>query len=157
MLQLSGTLKAKATLLEKEAWGHLSASLVGCKTSGLWDLLEDLFHKMSEGGEEESPPSKRSHSEDKPSTSGLGQSVLTAASSILQPAPTKTIVIFLMNESSLHDSDLKPEYFPVHEKLPHNKAICLCGFHHGYHTQSRATICTYSCKKHLHIMLGCPH
>ena len=157
MLQLTTTLKAKAALLGKEAWGHLAASLVGSKTSALWDLLEDLFGKMSEAEEEESPPSKRNQSKDKPSTSCLAPSVLTSASTIPQPAPTKTTVIFPMKKSSLHSSGLKPEYLPVHEKLTHNKAIYLCGFYCGYNAQSRATVCTHICKEHLHIMLGCPH
>ena len=80
MLQLAATLKAKADLLEKEACGHLAASLAGSKTSDLWDVLEDLFTKMSEVGEEGSPPPKRSHSEDEPSARGLGSSVFTSTS-----------------------------------------------------------------------------
>ena len=48
----------KATLLEKEAWGCLVASVVGSKTSGLWDILEDLFDKIIEVEEEEGQPSK---------------------------------------------------------------------------------------------------
>ena len=96
------------------------------------------------------------HSEDEPSTSGSGPSVLTSTPNIPQPVPNKPTVIFPMNESSLHDSGIKPEYLHVHEKLPNNKAIYLCGFQCGYWTQSRATDCTLICKEHLHIMLGCP-
>ena len=118
MLPFTAILKAKAALLEKEAWGHLAASLAGSKTSGLWDLLEDLFGEISEAEEEGSPPPRRSCSEDQPSTSGLGPSLLTSTSTIPQPATSKTTVIFPMNKSSLHDSVIKPEYPPVHEKLP---------------------------------------
>ena len=116
MLQLAATLKAKA------AWGHLAASLAGCKTSDLWHLLENLFNKMSEVGEERSPPPKRSHSEDQSSTSGLGLSVFTSTSNVQQPVSIKSTVIFLINKGSLHDSGIKPEYLPVHEELPHNKS-----------------------------------
>ena len=35
MLQLAATLKAKAALLEKDAWGHLAASLAGSENSGV--------------------------------------------------------------------------------------------------------------------------
>ena len=104
---------------------------------------------MSETEEGGSPPPKRSHSEDEPSTSGSGPSILTSTSSISQPVPTKTTVIFLMNENSLHDSGIKPEYLPVHQKLPHNKAIYLCNFQCSYQAQSRATVCTHICKEHL--------
>ena len=124
---------------------------------GFVGLLDDLFGEMSEAEKEGSPLSKRSQSEDEPSTSGSGPSVLNSTSTIPQPAPTKTTVIFLMNESSLPNSGIKPEYFPVHEKLPHHNAIYLCGFHCGYSAQSRATVCTHIHKEHLHSMLGCPH
>ena len=60
--------------------------------------------------------SKRSQSEDKSSISGLGPSILTSTSTIPQPAPTKTTVIFPMNESSLHNSGIKPDNLPMHEK-----------------------------------------
>ena len=66
-------------------------------------------------------PSKRSWSEDEPSTNGLDPSVLTSASTIPQPATTKTTVIYPMNKSSLHDSGLKPEYLPVCENYPITK------------------------------------
>ena len=59
MLQLSAMLKSKALLLEKEAWGHLTASLAGTKSFGLWDILEDLFAECSESEKEESPPSEK--------------------------------------------------------------------------------------------------
>ena len=132
MLQLAATLKAKAALLKKEAWGQLAASLMGYKTSGLWDLLEDLFGKRSKAEAEKSPPSKKSYSEDETSTGGSCQSAFTSTSNIPHPVPTKTTVIFQMNKSSLHESGIKPEYLPVHEKLPHNTAIYLCGFQCGY-------------------------
>ena len=157
MLQLTATLKAKTAPLERQAWGHLTAAMVESKTSGLWDLLEDPFCKMSEAEEEKSLPSKRSQSEDEPSKCGSGPSVLSSATTIQQPAPTKPTVIFPMNESSLHDSGIKSEYLPVHEKLPHNKVVYLCGFHCGYCAKSRVTISTHICKEHLHIMLECPH
>ena len=62
-----------------------------------------------------------------------------------------------MNKSSLHNSGIKPEYLPVHEKLPHNKAIFPCGFHCCYHAQNRTTVCTHIHKEDLHVMLGCPY
>ena len=66
MLQLSSMFKCKALLLEKEAWGHLSASLAGTKTSGVWDILEGLFMECSDSEEEESPPPKMFCQEDEP-------------------------------------------------------------------------------------------
>ena len=69
MLQLSAVPKSKASLLEKEAWGYFTVSLVGTKTSGLWDILEDLFNECPETEEEEGPPSKKIHLEYEPSTS----------------------------------------------------------------------------------------
>ena len=69
---------------------------------------------------------------------------------------TKSQIVFPMNEGSLHDSGITSEYLPVWEQLPHCKAVYLCGFHCGYHTQSRATVCTHTCKEHLNIMLVCP-
>ena len=69
MLQLSAMLKSKLLLLEKEAWGHLRTCLAGTKTCCLWDILEDLFKECSDSEEEESPPSKKTHQEDEPSTS----------------------------------------------------------------------------------------
>ena len=61
MLQLSSMLKSKVLLLEKEDWGCLATFLASSKTSGLWDILEDLFAECSESEEEESPPSKKPH------------------------------------------------------------------------------------------------
>ena len=69
------THKAEAALLLKEACGHLTAYLVESKTYSLWNLFENLLGKTSASEEEKSPPSKRSHSKDDPSTSGLGPSV----------------------------------------------------------------------------------
>ena len=69
MVQLAATLKAKAALPEKEALGHFAASLAESRTSGLCELLEDLFGEVSKAKEEEGPPSKKSQPEDKPSTS----------------------------------------------------------------------------------------
>ena len=69
MLQISAMLKGKALLLEKEAWGHLTACLAGTKTFSLWNILEDLFEEWSDSEEEESPPSKKTCQEDEPSTS----------------------------------------------------------------------------------------
>ena len=60
MLQLSTTLKSKAALLEKEDCGCFMASLVGMKTSSLWNILEDLFDEIPEFEEEEGSPSKKS-------------------------------------------------------------------------------------------------
>ena len=157
MLQLAAILKAKAALFEKEACGCLAASLAGSKISGLWNLLEDLFGEMSKAEEEKSPPSKRSHSNDEPSTSRSGSPVLASISNIPQPVFTKSTVIFPMNKSSLHYSGIKPEYLPVCEKLPNNKALYLCGFQCGYWAQSRDIVCTHIHKEHLHIMLECPY
>ena len=58
MLQLSSMLKSKALLLEKEAWGSLSTSLAGIKTSGLVSITEGLFTECSDSEEGESPPPK---------------------------------------------------------------------------------------------------
>ena len=69
MLHLSAKLKCKASLLEKEAWGYFADSLAGTKTSGLWDILEDLFNECPETEEEEGAPFKKIHLEDEPSTS----------------------------------------------------------------------------------------
>ena len=62
-----------------------------------------------------------------------------------------------MSESSLHDSGISLEFLPICEQLPHGKAVYLCAFDCGYHAQSRATVCTHICKKHLNTMLSCPH
>ena len=64
MLKLSAMLKRKALLLEKEAWGNLAASLAGTRTTGLWDILEDLFAECSESEGEEGPPSKKIHQQE---------------------------------------------------------------------------------------------
>ena len=64
---------------------------------------------------------------------------------------------FPMYEGPLHDSGISQEYLPVWQQLPHSKAIYLCTFWCGYHAQSRATVCTRTCKEHLNTMLGCPH
>ena len=77
MLQLSATLKTKAALLEKGAWGHFAASLAGSRTSSLWELLEGLSGEVSDAKEEEGPPSKKSQPEGEPSTSGSGLSAHT--------------------------------------------------------------------------------
>ena len=141
MLQLAATLKAKAALLEKEAWGHLAGSLVGSKTSGLWDLLEDLFGKMSEAEEEKSPLSERSQSEDKSSTSGSG-SICTY---VFFQHPT---TCFYQNYC-----DFSNEWKFIAWFQALNLNICLCvknypmtklyisvRFHCGYHAQSRTTM-----------------
>ena len=91
MLKLAATLKAKAALLVKEAWDCIATSLVRSKTSYLWNLLEDLFGEMSEAEEEKSPPPKRNHFTDEPSTSWSGPSVLTSTSNIPQPVSTKVL------------------------------------------------------------------
>ena len=69
---------------------------------------------------------------------------------------TKAKIIFPMNEDSLHDSGIIREYLPVCEQLLHSKAVYLCGFCCGCHGQSRATLCTHTCKEHLNTILGCP-
>ena len=56
MLQLSTMLKSKALILEKEAWGCLTACLDATKICGLWDILEDLFEECSDFEEKVSPP-----------------------------------------------------------------------------------------------------
>ena len=113
MLQLAAILKAKTAQLEKEAWGHLVASLTESKTSDLWDLQEGIFGEISKTEGQRSPPPKRSHSEDEPPTRGSSPSLPTSISNITQPVSPKITVIFPMNESSLHDSGIKPEYLPV--------------------------------------------
>ena len=40
-----------------------------------------------------------------------------------------------MDENSLHDSGIKPEYLPTCEKCPHNKAMYLCSFSYNYQAQ----------------------
>ena len=99
MLQLLAMLNSKALLLEKEAWGCLAASLAGTKTSGLWDILEDLFAECSESEEEEGPPSEKICQEDEPSTSS------EPLKSTPSTAPSSNIVI-LMNEGPLHNSGI---------------------------------------------------
>ena len=145
-------LKSKASLLEKEAWGYFTASLAGTKTSGLWDILEDLFDECPETEEEEGPPSKKIHLEDEPFTSSdpLNSKPPTTPSSEIE-------IIFPIKESSIHDSGISQEFLPIHEQLPHRKAVYLCGFNCAYHTQSTTMLCTHTCKVHLNIMLGCPH
>ena len=106
MLQLSAMLRSKALLLEKEAWGPLTACLAGTKTSGLWDILEDLFEECSGSEEEESAPSKKTHLEDEPSTSS-GPSTSTPSS-----VPSINTII-PMNEGSLHDSGISLEFLPI--------------------------------------------
>ena len=149
MMQHSATLKSKSALLEKEAWGCFMASLVGTKTSSLWDVL---FDEIPEFEEEEGPPSKKIYLEDEPSTN----------SDPLDPKPSATPlpkieIIFPINEGSLHESGISQGYLPIWEQLLHRKAVHLCGFQCGYHMQSRATICTYTNKEHLNTMLGCPY
>ena len=142
-------LKSKALLLEKEAWGCFTASLAGTKTSGLWDILEDLFAECSES-KEEGLPSKKICQEDETSTSS---DPLKFTSST---APSSNIVI-PMSESSPHDSGRSQEFLPLHGQLPHRKAVYLCAFYCGYCAQSRTPVCTHTCKEHLNTMLGCPH
>ena len=152
MLKLSAMLKSKASPLEKEAWGHFVVSLAGTKTSSLWDILGDLFNECPETEEEGSPPSKKIHLEDEPSSSP----VLSAPKTHTLPL-SKIDVAFPINEGSLHDSGISQEFLPICEQLPHRKAIYLCGVNCGYHAQSRAIVCTHTGKTHLNIMLGCPH
>ena len=104
------TLKAKAALLEKEAWGQLAASLAGSKTSGLWDLLQGVFGDLPKTKIERSPPSKRSHSAYDLSTSDSGSTVPISTPDITQPISPKISVVSSMDENSLHDSGIKPEY-----------------------------------------------
>ena len=112
MLQLSATLKAKAALLEKEAWGYFAASLAGWRTFGLWGLLEDLFGEISNTMEEDGLPSKKSHPEDEPSTSDSVPSAPadTPSPDIPQSTLTEVKVIFPMNEGLLHDSGISQEH-----------------------------------------------
>ena len=119
------------------------------KTSGLWDILEDLFDEHPETEEDKGPPSKKIHSEDEYSTS----SDLSAPKPHTIPS-SKIEVVFPINEGSLHDSGTGQELLPIHQQLPHRKAVYLCGFNCGYHAQSRVTVCTHTCKTHLNIMLG---
>ena len=150
MLQLLAMLKRKALLLEKAAWGCLTVSLAGTKTSGLWDILEDLFVDSSKSEEEEGPPSKKICQTDEPSTCSEPSKSTTST------APSSDIII-PMSEGSLHDSGISQEFLPISEQLPHRKAVYLCAFDCGYHAQSRATVCTHTHKEHLNTMLGCPH
>ena len=62
-----------------------------------------------------------------------------------------------MSEDSLHDLGISLEFVPIHEQLPHRKAIYVCAFDCVYLTQSRATACTHTHKEHLNTMLACPH
>ena len=133
MLQLLAILKSKALLLEKETWGHLTPSLAGTKTSGLWDILEDLFMECSDSEEEERPPSNKTHQEDEPSTSS-GPSKSTPSS-----APSFNMII-PMSEGSLHDSGISLECLLIHEQLLHRKVSYLCTFECSYPAQSRATV-----------------
>ena len=144
ILHLSATLKSKAALLEKEAWGCFTASLVGTKTSSLWDILEDVedvFDKIPEFEEEKGPPSRKSTWK----ISLPPVQILWILSSLLLLC-LRFEITFPINEGSL----------PIQEWLPHRKVFYLCGFQCGYHTQSRVTVCTYTCKEHLNTMLGCP-
>ena len=104
-----------------------------------------------------SPPSKRSCLADDLSTSGSSSTVPISIPNITQPVSPKISVIFSMDENSLHDSGIKPEYLPTHEKLPHIKAMYICCFSCDYQAESRVTVCTHIHKEHLHVMLGCPH
>ena len=110
MLQLSATLKMKADLLEKEAWGCFAASMAGSKTSNLWDILEDLFGENPEVEEEEDPPSKKVWLEDEPFTSSdpLDTKFPTT------PSP-KVEIIFPLNEGFLHDPGISQEYLPIQQ------------------------------------------
>ena len=145
-------LKSKALLLKKEPWECFAASLAGMKSSGLWDILEDLFAECSESKEEEGPPSKKIHQENELSTSS------DPSKSTPPTAPSSKISISI-NEESLHDSGISQEFSPIHEQLPHSKAVYLCAFNCGYCTQSRATVCTHTVKEHLNLntILGSAH
>ena len=136
MQQLSSMLKSKALLLEKEAWGYLSASLASTKMSGLLDILEGLFMECSNSEEEESQPPKKFCQEDKLSTSSE-PSKSTPSSA---PSPNTVIPV---SEGSLHNSGISLEFLPICEQLSHRKAIYLCAFGCGHHVQSRVTTCTY--------------
>ena len=98
ILQLSAKLKMKASLLEKEAWGCFVAFPSGLQTSSLWDILEDLFDKISEVEEEEGPPSKKIYLEDEPSMSSdpLDPKLSTT------PSP-KIEITFPITKGFLHD------------------------------------------------------
>ena len=148
----SAMLKSKASLLGKESWGHFVASLVGTKTSGLCDILEDFFDECPETEEEEGQPSKKIYLEDEPSTS----SDPSAPKPPTIPS-SKIEVTFPINEGSLQESGISHKFLPIGEQLPYRKAIYLCGFNCGHCAQSRATVFTHTCKRHLNIMLGCPH
>ena len=129
------------------------ASLVGTKTSSLWDILEGLFAETPEvEEEEEGPPSNKVWLEDEPSTSSDHLELKLPTT----PSP-KIEITFPINEGSLHDSGISQEYVPIQEQLPHRKAVYLCRFQCTYYAQSRATICTHTHKEHLNTMLGCPH
>ena len=98
----------KASLLEKEAWGCFVAFIAGSKTSGLWDILKDLFDEIPEVKEEEGPPSKKIPLEDKPSTS----SDASDAKPSTTPSP-KIEIAFPINEGFLHNSGISQEYLPI--------------------------------------------
>ena len=93
----------------------MQRSLAGSRTSGLWDLLEDLFGEISDTEEEGDPPFKRSWEEDKPSTSDSGPSAPadTPIPDITKSALTKVNAIFPMNKGLLHDSGIRPEHLPA--------------------------------------------
>ena len=116
MLQLSATLKMKASSLAKEAWGCFVAFLAGSKTSSLWGILEDLFDELPEFEEEEGPPSKKIHMEDEPSTSS------DPSDPKLPTIPSSKIEIaFPINEGSLHDSSISQEFYLFKSSWPTEK------------------------------------
>ena len=110
-------------LIGKRSLGVFCGFSSRFKTSGLWDILENLFEEITEVKEEEGVPSKKIQLEDEPSTSSDPMDPHLSTT----PSP-KIEITFPVNEVSLHNSGISQEYLPIGEQLPHRKAVYLCGF-----------------------------
>ena len=88
------------------------------RLKNLWsrEILEDLFDKLTECEEEEGPPCKKIHLEDKPSTSShpLDPTLPTTPSSKIE-------IAFPINEGSLHDSGISQDFYPFKSSCPTEK------------------------------------
>ena len=105
LIFVSQDLEHSSTL---QVWECFAAFLAGSITSGLWDILEDLFDELPEFEREEGPPSKYIHLEDEPSTSSdpLDPKLPTTPS-------CKIEITFPKNEGSLHDSGISQDFLPI--------------------------------------------
>ena len=113
MLQLSATLKMKASSLEKEAWGCLSL-FKQVQKPPVFGIF--LFNELPEFEEEEGPPSKKIYLVDEPSTGSdpFDPKLPTTPSSRIE-------IAFPINEGSLHDSGISQEFLPIQEQFPSEK------------------------------------